>query len=70
MKKLIVILTLLFLSAQIAHAQKMTVKDSDTNILMEINDEGTTGSITLPSGSAPGGAHHRGPDSGQRLAQW
>lgn len=35
-------------------AQKMTVKDNSSNVLMEVNDEGTTGSITLPSGSAPG----------------
>ena len=28
-------------------AQKMSVKDSDNNILMEVNDEGTVGSITL-----------------------
>jgi hypothetical protein len=34
-------------------AQKMTVKDSDANILMEVNDEGAVGSITVPSGSAP-----------------
>ncbi|MBN1781151.1 tail fiber domain-containing protein [bacterium] len=34
-------------------AQKMTVKDSDANILMEVNDEGNTGSISLPSGGAP-----------------
>jgi hypothetical protein len=35
-------------------AQKMTVKDSDSNVLMEVNDEGTVGSISLPQGSAPG----------------
>jgi hypothetical protein len=34
-------------------SQKMTVKDSDSNILMEVNDEGTVGSITVPSGTAP-----------------
>jgi len=34
-------------------SQKMTVKDSDANVLMEVNDEGTVGSITVPSGSAP-----------------
>lgn len=37
-----------------AYAQKMTVKDSDAHVLMEVNDEGDVGSITLPSGSAPG----------------
>jgi len=34
-------------------AQKMTVKDSDTHILMEVNDEGLTGSISLPAGAEP-----------------
>ncbi len=34
-------------------AQKMTVEDSDSNILMEVNDEGTVGSITLPAGFTP-----------------
>lgn len=32
-------------------AQKMTVKDNASNVLMEVNDEGTVGSITVPSGS-------------------
>jgi len=32
---------------------QMTVKDSDTNILFRVNDEGTEGSVSLPSGSAP-----------------
>ena len=40
--------------AKTAIAQKMTVKDSDLHVLMEVNDEGDVGSITLPSGSAPG----------------
>ncbi len=35
------------------YAQKMTVKDSDSNVLMEVNDEGLVGSITLPSGPTP-----------------
>lgn len=35
-------------------AQKMTVKDSEANVLMEVNDEGSVGSITLPQGTAPG----------------
>ncbi|MBN1782246.1 hypothetical protein JW948_14025 [bacterium] len=34
------------------HAQ-MTVKDSNSNILMEVVDEGISGSIRLPSGPAP-----------------
>ncbi len=33
-------------------AQKMTVKDSDNHVLMEVNDEGSVGSITLPQGSS------------------
>jgi hypothetical protein len=37
-----------------ALAQKMSVKDSDNNVLMEVNDEGTVGSITLgDDGVAP-----------------
>ena len=32
---------------------QMTVKDADTNVLMQVNDEGTIGSITLLSGAAP-----------------
>ncbi|MBN1782244.1 tail fiber domain-containing protein [bacterium] len=35
-----------------AHAQ-MTVRDNDTNLLMQVNDEGSTGSVSLPDGSAP-----------------
>ncbi|MBN1779587.1 tail fiber domain-containing protein [bacterium] len=35
-------------------SQKMTVKDSQNNVLMEVNDEGTAGSVSLPQGSAPG----------------
>lgn len=36
-----------------AYSQKMTVKDTDANVLMEVNDEGSSGSITLPAGAAP-----------------
>ena len=42
----------MFLFSELISAQ-MTVKDSDTNILMQVNDEGSVGSITVPSGSAP-----------------
>ena len=52
MKKLIVILMTIFLGIHALHAQKMTVKDSHGNILMEVNDEGTKGSITLPDTNA------------------
>ena len=48
MRKLIVLCILSAISIQYVHAQKMTVKDSDSNILMEVNDEGTMGAITLP----------------------
>jgi hypothetical protein len=51
MKKWALGFFLLFI--EMAFAQKMTVKDNDGNILMEVNDEGTVGSITLPSGSVP-----------------
>lgn len=40
------VLVAICISAE-AFAQKMTVKDSDDNVLMEINDEGTVGSVTL-----------------------
>ncbi|MFC1569084.1 tail fiber domain-containing protein [bacterium] len=42
---------LLFLCG-LVYAQ-MTVKDSDTNILMRINDEGIAGSISMTAGAAP-----------------
>jgi hypothetical protein len=48
MKKHIAVCILIFVSIQFVYAQKMTVKDSDTNILLEVNDEGSIGSITLP----------------------
>jgi trimeric autotransporter adhesin len=36
-----------------AFGQKMTVKDTDANLLMEVTDEGSTGSIKLLSGADP-----------------
>lgn len=50
MKIKLIILTLAI--ASIAFTQSVIVKDSEAtpNTLIEINDEGTTGSITLPSG--------------------
>jgi hypothetical protein len=52
MKKILFpVVSLLFILQ--ANAQKMTVKDNDGNILMEVNDEGTTGSISLPAGETP-----------------
>ena len=52
-KRVVILVILLFTLASTALAQKMTVKDSDSNVLMEVNDEGDVGSITLPSGAAP-----------------
>ena len=46
------LLILFFVTVLNAYSQKMTVKDSDTNVLMEVNDEGTIGSITLPDTNA------------------
>lgn len=48
MKKALVIQLCLVSYAAGGFAQKMTVKDSENNILMEVNDEGQVGSITLP----------------------
>lgn len=50
------LITLILSAAAISFritAQEMTVKDSDSNVLMKVNDEGGTGSISLESGSAP-----------------
>ncbi|MBN1781672.1 hypothetical protein JW948_11135 [bacterium] len=46
------ILTLM-ICVPLCFAQKMIVEDLDANMLMEVNDEGSVGSITLPQGSAP-----------------
>ena len=48
----LILITVTFTS--FAFAQSVIIKDTDTNSLIEINDEGTTGSITLPSGGTPG----------------
>jgi hypothetical protein len=53
MKSRIALAGIFCLVSGILFAQKMTVKDSDSNVLMEVNDEGAVGSITVPSGSAP-----------------
>ena len=53
MKKILSFMISLLFVLQ-GYAQKMTVKDSDDHILMEVNDEGSVGSITVPSGSSPG----------------
>jgi hypothetical protein len=33
--------------------QKVTIQDPDDNVMIEVNDEGTTGSISLPPSTAP-----------------
>ena len=53
MKRVTLSYIMIFFLGGILFAQKMTVSDMDANVLMEINDEGSTGSITLPSGPAP-----------------
>lgn len=38
------------------YSQTVDIKDGSSNTLLQINDEGTTGSITIPSGAAPDSA--------------
>lgn len=53
MNRRIAVVAALFSLCGFAYSQKMTVKDSENNILMQVNDEGNAGSITLPHGPAP-----------------
>ena len=55
MKRTLITLLPLFLLTATVHAQdKMEVKDADSNLLMQVNDEGAAGSITLPGlGTVP-----------------
>lgn len=53
MKKLTILIILITL-AGFVFSQSVEIKDSADNPLITINDEGTTGSITLPSGGALG----------------
>ena len=55
MKRFIFLLAIfaLLLWAHFAHTQKMTVTDTDSNVLMEVSDEGTTGALLLPAGGTP-----------------
>ena len=41
------------ISFQAVYCQKMTVKDNNLNVLMEVYDEGSVGSISLPQVSVP-----------------
>jgi len=54
MKILTILITLLIFSS-LTVAQSVIVKDGETepNTLLEINDEGATGSISIPTGAAP-----------------
>jgi hypothetical protein len=51
MRKSIIVCILIFLGVQYSYAQKMTIRNSSNYILMEVNDEGTKGSITIPDTS-------------------
>jgi hypothetical protein len=44
----IVLACIRYLFSGLLFAQKMTVKDSGNNVLMEVNGEGNAGSIVLP----------------------
>jgi len=48
-------------------AQKVSIKDVEDNVLMEVNDEGTTGSITLLSGVVPVDVQNKLYNVGNRL---
>ena len=48
-KGAIVLVIFLFVFSGISMAQKMTVKDSDLNVLMEVEDSGDVGAITVSS---------------------
>ena len=54
MKKLTILITMLILTS-FTFAQSVIVKDGETvpNTLLQINDEGATGSISIPTGTAP-----------------
>lgn len=49
MKKIIVLLIILFILGFTDLSAQLTVKDQDTNLLLLVNDEGKGGSVTLPS---------------------
>jgi len=54
MKKQVLIIGFIFFTFVNVAIAQMKVKDNESNVLMEVTDEGTVGSITLPPGSAPG----------------
>ena len=47
--QIIIIAILLFVGTNLTFAQNMTVKDNNANVLMEVNDEGTVGSLKVDS---------------------
>ena len=54
MKKLLLLVTIITITT-IAYSQSVTIKDGESspNTLLEINDEGSTGSISILTGAAP-----------------
>lgn len=49
----ILAVAMVFMLAPFCLAQDFTVSDGQNNILLKVNDEGASGSITLPANSAP-----------------
>jgi hypothetical protein len=56
--KTILIIFICALSLQL-FSQKVTIKDEDDHVLIEINDEDTSGSITILPGPAPASVNHK-----------
>jgi len=53
MRRHVVIPVMVLTAFSLVYSQQMVVKDSDAHVLMQVNDEGAVGSITMPSGTAP-----------------
>ncbi len=53
MKNLILFFLILLAKSALILSQSVEIKNNQANILMKVNDEGTSGSITLPTGSTP-----------------
>ena len=47
------IVMIFLIGTPLCFAQKMVIEDLDANVLMEVNDEGSVGSISLPQGATP-----------------
>ena len=52
-KHFILAIAVLFILGPFCFAQDLTVSDSENNVLMKVNDEGASGSLSLPSLSVP-----------------